>query len=178
MRRPVFERWIRRELLSLANTDSFSLRKLAASAQNDNPRLAEPLLLYAYATNQIKRLLELIYKEEVLTSYKEILALLKEKNLKVLALDKRSSEKLPKEYRKFMTSYRSAYQKPESNNKSKQLRWERSRLLQLEKGVNTAEIYHALALNAGNVNAYLKHGALDKLSLENATAVMKYLYSY
>ncbi|MDR2714586.1 MAG: hypothetical protein LBB42_03545 [Coriobacteriales bacterium] len=178
MRRPVFARWIRRELLSLANTETFSLRKLAAAAQNDNPRLAEPLLLYAHATNKTKRLLEFIYKKEIFSSYETVLALVKERNLETLALDKHSADKLPKEYRKFLTSYRAAYQKPENNNKSKQLRWERSKALQLEKGVSTAEVYNALALNAGNVNAYLKHGALDKLSLENATAVMKYLYSY
>ncbi len=176
MRRPTFSRWAKRLILELADTNSFSLRKLAASAQKENPRLAEPLLLYAYDINSTEKLLSLIWDEELRATYTRVLQALGKKNLTDIALEKLTIDGLPREYVKILNSYRVAYQKPETLCESKKMRWERSRALQLEKGISAAEIYHALGLNPGNVNAYLKHGALDKVSLDNATSIMKFLY--
>ncbi|MCL2889186.1 MAG: hypothetical protein FWE65_02050 [Eggerthellaceae bacterium] len=175
MRRPTFERWIRRYLLSLAGTESFSLRKLAAMAQTESPRLAEPLLLYACASGSVERLLGFVWRRELLDSYRSVLEAIGGRDLAGLALGSEIGG-LPLEYRKFLDSYRIAYRKPESAGESKRLRWERSRMLQLEKGISTAQICRALALNVGNVNAYLKHGDVGKLSLKNATDIMKFLY--
>ena len=36
-------------------------------------------------------------------------------------------------------------------------------------------ICNELGLNRGNVNAYMKHGDVSKMSLQNATRIMKYL---
>ena len=177
MRRPLFSRWIRRQVLNLANIEPFSLRKFAALAQKENPRLREPLLLYAIANDCTSKLLGYTYKEDVLNSYTQILELLKDKDLAEVALNNLDIDGLPREYSKFFASYRSAYNKPQANRESKHLRWKKSRLLQLEKGVNTADIYHTLDLNPGNVNAYMKHGDLDKVSLKNATEIMKYLHA-
>jgi len=177
VRRPNFERWLRRQILGLADTDSFNLRKLAALAQKEKPRLAEPLLLYAYTTGKTERLLSFVWNDELYRSYLTALEAIENTDLAGVALSGRKVGSLSREYSKFLDSYRAAYNKPESNNESKRLRWERSRALQLEKGVNTSEIYQALALNAGNVNAYMKHGALEKVSLKNATDIMKYLYT-
>ena len=176
MRRPTFERWIQRQLLNLTNTESFNLRKLAALAQKDNPRLREPLLLYAHETGKLERLFSYIWKNDLLESYNSVAKLIANKDLTEVSLREQEIEGLPREYKKFLSSYRIAHQKPENTNESKKLRWERSRALQLEKGISTAEIYRSLELNPGNVNAYMKHGALDKLSLKNATNIMKYLY--
>ena len=65
--------------------------------------------------------------------------------------------------------------KPETQAESKRLRWEKSRQLQLQKGVSVARICNELGLNRGNVNAYMKHGDVSKMSLQNATRIMKYL---
>jgi hypothetical protein len=178
MRRPTFGRWIRRLILDLANTDSFNIRKLTAAAQKDKPRLTAPLFFYAYDHGTIDKLLELIWKDDLRRTYKEVLTLLHGAELTTIALKKRDAANLPAEYLKILNSYRAAYNKNETTKASKKMRWEKSHALQLEKGVNTAEIYHALGLNAGNVNDYLKHGSLDKVSLENATSIMKFLYEY
>ncbi len=178
MRRLVFNRWIKRLLVELADTSSFNLRKFAAAAQKDIPRIAEPLLLYAYDTQITEKLLDLIWDKELLASYKTALQALGKKNLSEIALGSHYVPGLSREYIKILNSYRVAYQRPETVRESKKMRWERSRTLQLEKGVSAAEIYHALKLNPGNTNAYLKHGSLDKVSLETATAIMKFLYAY
>ena len=165
-------------MLEIAGVSSFCLRKLAATAQKEKPRLIEPLLLYAISAGQVDRLISFVYKNDVLESYQSILHLLGGIDLEEAALSGRFDDNLPREYSKFLTSYRASYNRPETAKDSKRMRWERSRALQLEKGVATADIYRALGLNAGNVNAYLKHGDTDKVSLQNATDIMNYLYQY
>lgn len=178
MRRPTFKRWIAGQIQYLSGSDSLSLRKIAALAQDGVPRLVEPLLLYAYETGKVDALLGFVWREDILACYESILEKLKnDESLQSIALDEKSSVNLPREFSKYFSSYRAAYYKPETNAESKRLRWERSRELQLKKGVSTAEIYNALGLNPGNVNAYMKHGALDKVSLQNSTDIMKYLYA-
>ena len=176
MRRPVFSRWIKRQLLEIAGAGSFSLRKLAATAQNKNPRLIEPLLLYAIITGRVDRLIDFVYKDEVRDSYESVLMIFDGIDLENAAHNGQLDDSIPGEYKKFLISYRVSYNRPETTKDSKRMRWERSRILQLEKGVSTADIYHSLGLNHGNVNAYLKNGDLDKVSLQNATDIMDYLY--
>jgi len=178
MRRPVFSRWIKRQVLEIADASTFSLRKFAAAAQKENPRLMEPLLLYAITADQVDRLISFVYKDDVLESCKSVLPVLQGIDLEAAALSGQLDDSLPREYGKFLKSYRASYNRPETAKDSKRMRWERSRALQLEKGVITADIYRALGLNAGNVNAYLKHGDIDKVSLQNATDIMDYLYQF
>ena len=176
MRRPVFSRWIKKQIQEIAGMDSLNLRQLAAAAQKDKPRLIEPLILYAATAGYEERLISYIYKDEIRESYYSVLAILEGINLEAFALSDQFDKTLPREYSKFLISFRALYYRPETTKDSKRMRWERSRALQLEKGVSTASIYRALGLNAGNVNAYLKHGDTDKVSLQNATDIMNYLY--
>ena len=178
MRRPVFSRWIKKQVLEIADTESINLRKLAAAAQKEKPRLVEPLLLYAVAVGHVDRLIGFIYRDNVRESYEKVLAVISGIDLEEAARSGQSDDSLPREYGKFLASYRASYKWPETVKDSKRMRWERSRALQLEKGVSAAEIYRALGLNAGNVNAYLKHGDTDKISLQHATDIMDYLYEY
>ena len=147
-------------------------------AQGSTPRLIEPLFLYVFEAGKIEALLAFVWREDVRASYEHMLEMLEScDSLQAVALADDSSIPLPREYSKHLTSFRAAYNKPETDAESKRMRWERSRDLQLKKGISNAEIYKALGLNPGNVNAYMKHGALDKVSLQNSTDIMKYLYS-
>lgn len=178
MRRPTFSRWISKEIRHLSGNDSLNLRKLASRAQSSSPRMIEPLLLYAIETKKTQALLDLVWREDIRVSYENVLAALRDyESIQSMALSEEDFAFLPREYGKFLSSYRAAYRKPETDAESKRLRWERSRDIQLKKGISNAEIYKALGLNPGNVNAYMKHGALDKVSLQNSTDIMKYLYS-
>jgi len=87
------------------------------------------------------------------------------------------SRQLPPRYEKALLSYKAAFQRIDSRNESKKLRWEKSIQLQKKKGISNAQIYLALNLDAGNVNAYMKHANIDKVSLKNATDIMEYLYA-
>ncbi|MCL2150697.1 MAG: hypothetical protein FWH50_00520 [Coriobacteriia bacterium] len=185
MRRPSFSRWIKNQLMLLSGFSRFDLRKLAAAAQSSKPRLIEPLLLYARAANCTDRLLGLVWRDDVRKQYLDTLETIGASDLESLALFGLEAglekspviKQLPRDYVKFLRSFQVAYRQPEIKSQSKQLRWDRSRALQLEKGIGSSEICRDLGLNLGNVNAYLKYGALEKVSLEKATEIMKYLYS-
>ena len=175
MRRPSFRGWVTRELAYLSGENTLNLRRLAFLAQTTEPRLRERLVLYAIATARVERLKDYLYREDMIDELDKI-------NEKLKKHDFDNPEgydvaNLPLRYQKALMSFKSAYQRIDARNSSKKLRWEKSVLLQKEKGVPTARIYQDLNLDPGNVNSYLKHGATEKLSLENATRILKYLYS-
>lgn len=175
MRRPVFKRWIQKEAARLAGFSTFRLREIAAAMQGSGPRAKEPLLLYALEADRFEKLLELIWRDDIREEYRTIADMLRDINLSEAAVSGNIPENLPREYAKHLTSFASEYHKPETQAESKRLRWEKSRQLQLQKGISAAYISQELGLNRGNVNAYLKHGDVNKVSLQNATNIMKLL---
>jgi len=175
MRRPSFEGWVTRELSYLSGEGTINLRRLAYLAQASNPRLRERLVLYAIATGKEERLRSFLYREDIIEELTTLSQELRGKDFNNPAI--LSELQLPSRYMKALLSFKAAFQKIDTRNESKKLRWEKSVQLQREKGVPNTQICQYLNLDAGNVNTYLKHGAVEKLSLENATKIMKYLYS-
>lgn len=175
MRRPKFRGWVTRELAYLSGENTLDLRRLAYLAQTTEPRLRERLILYAIAAAQVERLGNYLYREDMISELEELAGILRGHDFD----DPEGFDEidLPPRYQKALMSYRSAYTRIDSRNDSKRLRWEKSIQLQKEKGVSNARIAHDLNLDPGNVNSYLKHGATERFSLENATKIMKYLYS-
>ena len=174
MRRPDFKGWVARELSYLSGESTLNLRRLAFLAQTSAPRLRERLVLYAIATGKTERLQSFLFREDLIEELDTLAQELRGKNLDDPGVF--NEVQLPNRYKKALLSYKAAYQKIDTSNESKRLRWEKSIQLQKEKGVPNAQICRHLNLDAGNVSAYMKHGATEKLSLENATRIMKYLY--
>ena len=175
MRRPNFKGWITRELLYLSGENTLNLRRLAFLAQNDAPRLWERLVLYAVSSGRAARLTGFLYREEMIAELDMI-------NRQIGAINLDNPDifeklQLPLRYDKVLRSYKAAYQKIETRNASKKLRWEKTIELQKKKGISNAQICQALGLDTGNTNAYLKYAEIDRVSLEKATEIMKYLFS-
>jgi hypothetical protein len=177
MRKPSLSRWLKREILILSGLERFNLRKLAAMAQGSHARLAEPLFLYCLEAGQVERLYELAYLPDVLNSWNAAEEALCGKDLTQLALSGTASEVVPREYSKHLESFAVCYRKPETVADSKRMRLERCRDLRLRTGASITDISHALGLDAGNVSAFLKNGDLGRITLTDATAMMKYLMS-
>jgi len=175
MRRPNFKGWVSRELLNLSEENTLNLRRLAFLAQNKTPRLRERLVLYAIETGQAERLRCFLYKKEMIDELKTLDKVLKGKNLN--DPDIFQSIQISDRYKKAFLSYKAAYEKNDARNESKKLRWEKSVELQKRKGISTAQICSALGLDTGNISAYLKRADIDRISLEKATDIMKYLYA-
>lgn len=175
MRRPSLARWLKRHILHLTGGSAFSMRRAAAAAQGNAPRAAAPLLLLAVEEGRLASLMGFVYREDVRQSFTEAAQALEGTDLERAALSGVPIAGLTREYQKHLDSFRADYFAPETRAESKRIRLVRSRALQLEKGVPTSQVCAVLGLNRGNVNDYLKNGSLEKVSLENADAIMKYL---
>ena len=166
MRQLSFQGFIRSYVRSLSFCDSTNIRKLAAEAASDNPRLREPLLLYADSVRRTA-LLRSAHKE--LSAYYG--PLLERDDLTELL----SRGELPPEYGKVWATYLSLRDRPAAAAQTKE--WMRRKLLRIasEKGITNYRIYTDLHLNPGNVNAWLKHGAGEKVSLDTARRMLEYV---
>jgi len=173
MRRPNFKGWVSRELTYLSGENTLNLRRLAYLAQGSIPRLWERLALYAIATGKTQRLKDYLYRAEKIEELNTLVR-------KFEGMDFNDPEiahrvQMPDRFKKALLSFKAAYEKVDTRNESKKLRWEKSVELQKKKGISTALICKALGLDAGNISAYLKHADIDRISLEKATDIMKYL---
>jgi hypothetical protein len=173
MRRFTLKGWLARELKYLSGEETLNLRRLAYLAQGPCPRLWERLVLYTVVKGQAKQLRAYLYDERLIEKFEAVNFTLSGANLN----DPESwdTDALPERYKKALSSFRSAYHSIDTRNKSKRLRWQKTIQLQRQKGVSNAEIYQALGFDAGNINAYLKHGDIDRVTLDAATDIMKYV---
>ena len=82
---------------------------------------------------------------------------------------------LKNEYIKVWKSYISKRNKLQSTNHTKQLILNKVIEYKELKNISNYRIYTDLNLNHGNINAWLKHGECDKVSLDTARKVLKYI---
>lgn len=162
-------------MLALSGIDRFSVRKIAAMAQAENARLVEPLLLYCVSEGRVDELLGYAYRQDASESWIAAAKTLDGVDLERLALSGQSSAAIPREYAKHLDSFAVDYHRQDSIAESKKLRLERCRDLRLRTGASVAEISRALGLDAGNVCAFLTSGDLGRVTLEDATRMMKLL---
>lgn len=90
-------------------------------------------------------------------------------------LFEQASPKLPAEYHKVWRSYQSRRNKGQADEHTKELMRQKVKRLQAQKGVTNYRIYTDLKINPGNLNAWLKHGDGDKVSLETARRTLHYM---
>ena len=81
-----------------------------------------------------------MWRDDIKEGYSAVAELLQGADLSALALNGVFPEGLPREYAKRLNTFASEYRKPETQAESKRLRWEKSRQLQLQKGVSVARI--------------------------------------
>ena len=163
------KRYVRR--LSFSNTNS--LYKLAAEAASKNPRLREPLFLYALFFGKEKVLLAAAKSPELHEKYAAILERYDQQRMEQSLQN--GDPLLPYEYAKVYRSYLCKKDRSKNEAHSKSLMREKIIKLQCEKNVTNYRIYTDLCLNPGNMNAFLKHGNCSKVSRETARKTVFYL---
>ncbi len=173
MRELTFAGFLKSYVRKLSEAETNNISKLIEEAAESNPRLREPLFLYALATDKMAVLLRAAKDPTLYLEYKSLADKYEKTELIELLQDPFSP--LREEYKKVWGSYLSKKNKVKTDNHSKELM--RSRILKLQKVkcVSNYRIYTDLGLNPGNVNAWLKHGAPDKVSLPVARKAVKYL---
>ena len=173
MRELTFAGFLRRYVRELSAQDTLDVSKLAQEAQQENPRLREPLFLYAVETGKVPLLLTACIGSSLAEEYKQLV-----KHYDAASLRQALQESAPELdacYHKVWNSYLSLRSRPQSDAHTKELMRTRVLLLQKEKRVTNYRLYTDLRLNPGNINAWLKHGNGNKVSLAHARQMLQYL---
>lgn len=173
MRDLTFAGFLKRYVRSLSLTETNNLFILAKEAAEENPRLREPLFLYAVFNDKTDVLLRAVKTPALHSDYKSLANRYDKKSLEVAL--RSASSPLPEEYKKVWRSYLSKRNRPQHDNHTKELIRNKAVKLQKEKEVSNYRIYADLGLNPGNLNAWLKYGDPNKVSLDTARRTVKYL---
>lgn len=175
MRELTFRGFLTQYVRQLSVNETNSLYKLAAEASKTNPRLREPLFLYALYSQKQDVLLLATKDLALRADYDRLVSRYTVPAMTEL-LEQTSSE-LPVEYHKVWHSYQSRKNRCQANNHTKELMRQKVKRLQMRTGVTNYRIYTDLKLNPGNLNAWLKYGDSEKVSLETARRVLRYMES-
>ena len=176
MRELTFRGFLTQYVKQLSFEETNSLYKLAAEASGSNPRLREPLFLYAVYTQKERVLLQATKEPALYAEYDRMVSLYTAE--KITELFEQTSPLLPVEYHKVWRSYQSRKNRGLADERTKELMRQKVKRLQEKYGVTTYRIYTDLNLNPGNLNAWLKHGNGDKVSLETARNTLRYVENH
>ena len=175
MRKLTFEGFLKQYVTELSGVQTASIHKLA-NCLHENPRLKEPLYLYALVFDKVNLLLRYAKDPVCLAEYERLSN--RYSREQVLALLQNQSAELPEGYLKVWRSYCSVRDAALADNDTKELIHRRVVEIQQKKHLTNYRIYADLKLNPGNVNAWLKHNDSSKMSLDCARQIYKYAKSY
>lgn len=173
MRELTFKGFLAQYVRQLSRQNTLNLHKLTAEAIGDNPRLREPLLLYALFSGKQDLLLMAAQGSPLQKPYTELLSQYSAEQ--VTTLLEEDSPVLAREYHKVWRSYLSRRNQLQADNHTKELMRKKVKRLQEANSITTYRIYTDLGLNPGNLNAWLKHGDGNKVSLDTARLALHYV---
>ena len=173
MRELTFAGYLTKYVRDLSYGDTTRLSTLAEEAAWENPRLREPLFLYALFMDKTETLLRATGDEHLRETYQTMFHQYSKDKMEH-ALQSEDSE-LSNEYKKVWRSYVSQRDRYKGDDHTKELMRRKVLRLQEQGNVTNYRIYKELGLNPGNVNAWLKHGTSDKVSLDTARTVLRFV---
>lgn len=176
MRELTFKGFLAQYVKQLSKYHTNSLCRLAEEASCENARLKEPLFLFALYSDKQAVLLQATKDPNLLAEYQKMVLLYSADQMTRMFTDHASV--LSHEYHKVWRSFQTQKNRGQSDDHTKELMRLKVKRLQERCGVSNYRIYTDLKLNPGNVNAWLKHGASDKVSLETARSVLRYVEGY
>ena len=176
MRELTFRGFLSQYVRQLSEQETNSLYKLVAEASNSNPRLQEPLFLYAVYAQKQEVLLQATKESVLRAEYHRLASLYTAEDM--TKLFEQESPLLAAEYHKVWRSYQNRKNRGQADDHTKELMRQKVKRLQEKNGVSNYRIYTDLKLNPGNLNAWLKHGDSDKVSLETARRTLRYVETY
>lgn len=171
MRELTFSGFSTEYVRSLSKAGTTSVFALAKEAAGDNPRLREPLLLYALACGKKDLLLRAAKRFGLESFYEPSFSAVGNNKIEFVL----ENGLLPESYQKVWRSYLSKKNSRLTDDATKELMRNRILRLQKERDVTNYRLYTDLKMNPGNLNAWLKHGDCNKISLDRARDVLRYL---
>lgn len=173
MRKLTFAGFTKQYVEELSLSGSLSLRRLAQEAEHENPRLREPLFLYAATNGKMDILLHYAQNTQLYGDYHTLS--LRYPNEALTDALRSEGSSIGEEYRKVWRSYKAVCGMQARNARVKRMYREKILSLQANRGISTYRLSKELSLNNANVNAWLKNGDEGKLSLEKAQSIYRYL---
>ena len=168
MRQFSFDGYLKQYLRRLSRQKRFSVYRLALEADKTNPRLREPLVLYAVLREKVE-----VLRSANVGSWLEC-DVLEYTPSEVMSMLQSASEHLPENYTKVYRSYCAKVNRQKTDNETKGLCRERTWELMQTAGLSCYRMYKALGLDSSNVTAYLKHGDVSKVSLDTARRLYEF----
>ena len=173
MRRLTFTGYLESYVRSLAGGTTLALSELARVSESE-PRLVEPLLLWAAESGKTARLAKLLGDRDDLRSELKTLSQMQEMG----SLNSALASEHPGLRPEYSKAWRSYVVRRDAHDRDAQLKLAaRKRVLALEstKGVTRYRMAKDLGLNPGNLHAYLAEGNAGKLSLNRVVELVEYL---
>jgi len=173
MRQLTFSGYLESYVQYLAGQQTVALPRLVAATVS-NPRVVEPLLLWATTTGRAERLAELLADQPQLQAELVVLQSLRDQGRLESALATEEPVLRP-EYCKVWRSY---VVRRDSHARDTQLKLEarkRALALQATKNVSRYRMAKDLGLNQGNLHAFLGQANPNKVSLDHALELVSYL---
>lgn len=173
MRGLTFPGFLESYVRSLAGADTVALSKLVDLSASE-PRLVEPMLLWAISTGRGERLFKLLDGQNALQQDLVVLTGLQEAEALASTLAAEDPRLRP-EYSKVWRSY---VVRRDARVRDAELKVQaRKRVLALEstKRVTRYRMAKDLGLNPGNLHAFLSQGNPAKLSLDRVVELVEYL---
>ena len=172
MRRLTFSGYLEKYVRSLSFGETNNIYKLAGELST-NHRLREPLLLYALSVGKQDRLLRALNDDYLRRLYSDMIATYSWHDI-IQALEE-NDVRLDSDYHKVYRSFISRRHMPETDAKVKRLMLSKIKDLQNSNNVSNYRVYKDLGLDRSNINSFLKHGDISKVSLDVARRMLVYL---
>ncbi len=173
MMRLTFEGFLGSYVKYLSGENTLALPRLVRLLSTE-PRLVEPLVLWAVTTGRGGRLAWLVKDDDALASEVGLVGRLASEGRLESVLDS-ADPLLRPEYSKVRRSYVARRNAPARDARLKLDARARVLTLMAEKGMSQYRMAKDLGLNPGNLNAFLVQGDSRKLGLDKAYALVRYL---
>ena len=176
MRKLTFKGFLAQYVKALSLDKTMRLHRLVPEAATTNPRLREPLFLYALYFDKVQVLLSAAAKYDRLSKEYHEMA----QTYTVASMDdalQNTFAGLADEYKKIYRSYVSIANRHQTEEQKKMLMRERIVQRQKDRNISSYRICKDLNINAGNANAFLNKGDITKVSTDTARKMLNYVTS-
>lgn len=173
MRELTFTGFLAKYVRSLSKQNTAGIYKLVSEAEAGNYRLIAPLTLYAAFSG--KKMLFLRATENKRLFSDSVKLVRSFSNEELLHFMETQSEEMDEMFHKVWRTFQSERNRKKTDDDTKSMMRRRVMQLQEKSGISNYRIYTDLHLNPGNLNAWLKYGASDKVSLKVARKTLAYV---
>lgn len=174
MRALTFKGFLSSYVKDLSSENTLNIKKLAEEAENSNPRLVEPLILYAYFNVEPNQARRQLVNSKLFEKYVSFADTYVDKSEALHYLECCST--VPDDYQKVYKSYVAKANVNKVDNELKENMREKIISLQKQKNISAYSVVKckSLSLNKGNYYGFLR-GDVRLLSLDTIDRVLLYL---